>query len=154
MKRHVSQVKGNKQNAGTVPHLCLHMICSLAHACLTATDPYQPSDFLAIISVFPSCCCLTSRGIYVHLVHCSVRCCGTFAYFLWYFPSIYSTASMGNALTHPPHFMQCQEQVIQIFISCLQLLQCFSKQLFAAHSRSSSNATIGEFLCGNQILHC
>lgn len=62
MKRHVSQVKGNKQNAATAPHLCLHMIRSLAHTCLEATDPYQPSDFLAVISAFPSHWCITSRG--------------------------------------------------------------------------------------------
>lgn len=54
MKRHVSQVKGNKQNVATAPHLFLHMIRSLAHTCFAATDPYQPSDFLAVISAFPS----------------------------------------------------------------------------------------------------
>lgn len=51
MKRHVSQVGGSKQNAATVPHLCLHMIRSLAHTCLAATDPYLISLLSSLLSL-------------------------------------------------------------------------------------------------------
>lgn len=79
MKRHVSQVKGSKQNAATAPHLCLHMIRSLAHTCLAATDPYLPSDFLAVISAFSSRWYPTSRGNFPHLIPYPGRHCGSLA---------------------------------------------------------------------------
>lgn len=139
MKRHVSQVKGNKQNAATAPHLCLHMIRSLARTCLTATDPYQPPDFLAVFSPFALAC------NFLHLTPCSVGCCGSLAPSLWHFPSLSSTPSVGNALTCPPHCMQCQGQVIWIFISSLNCCS-LSKQLSAALSRSSSNTAVDDIV--------
>lgn len=62
MKRHVSQVLGSKQNAASAPHLCLHVIRSLAHTCLAATDPYRPAVLLTVTSALPSHGCVTSRG--------------------------------------------------------------------------------------------
>lgn len=143
MKRHVSQVKGNKQNAA--PHLCLHMIRSLVHTCLTATDPYQPSDFLAVISAFPSHWCITSRGNFLHLVPCSLRCCDLFAPSLWHFPSLeYDRCGKCPRVSSSSHAVPGTSDTDLHFLP--KLLQCFSKQLFVVHSRSSSNTAVGDIV--------